>query len=130
LKVGRSKWTKWKKTHFAIWKKCIFFTSILWLVLRLCISKMIFRAWKGAPYNILNHSKWRRIEKDLPKCSIISKRSMMGWSTILIISWLVNINIKKSCASKTCRIHPQKDGSIWFLGVENLLSMRPIAISN
>jgi hypothetical protein len=22
-------------------------------------------------YNILNHSKWRRIEKDLPKCSVI-----------------------------------------------------------
>jgi hypothetical protein len=29
-------------------------------------------------YNIVNHSKWRRLEKDLPKCSIIGRRSMMS----------------------------------------------------
>jgi hypothetical protein len=29
------------------------------------------QSWAGLPYNILNHSKWRRIEKDLPKCLVI-----------------------------------------------------------
>jgi hypothetical protein len=32
----------------------------------LCISKMICRARRS--YKIWNHSKWRRIQKDLPKC--------------------------------------------------------------
>jgi hypothetical protein len=29
-------------------------------------------------YNILNHSKWRTIEKELPKCSVIGRQSVMG----------------------------------------------------
>jgi hypothetical protein len=28
--------------------------------------------------NILNHSKWRTIEKDLPKCLVLGRRLMMG----------------------------------------------------
>jgi hypothetical protein len=41
-----------KKTRFAIRKKRIFFIALLWLLLWLCISKMIFRACEGAPCNI------------------------------------------------------------------------------
>jgi hypothetical protein len=37
-------------------------------------------------YNILNHSKWRRIEKDLPKCSV------MGWFTQLHLQWKIPLN--------------------------------------
>jgi hypothetical protein len=33
-------------------------------------------------YNILNHSKWRRIEKDLPKCLVIGKQLVMGQFTL------------------------------------------------
>jgi hypothetical protein len=29
------------------------------------------QSWAGLPYNIKNHSKWRRIEKDLQKCLVI-----------------------------------------------------------
>ncbi len=51
-------------------KKRIFFTTLFGLVPWLCISKMICRAWEDTPItNISNHSKWRRIEKDLPKWS-------------------------------------------------------------
>ncbi len=57
-----------KKTHLTSRKKHIFFTSFFELILLLCISKMISRAWEGVTITFLNHSKWRRIEKDLPKC--------------------------------------------------------------
>jgi hypothetical protein len=57
-----------KKTHLTSRKKRIFFTSFFELILLLCISKMISRAWEGVTITFLNHSKWRRIEKDLPKC--------------------------------------------------------------
>jgi hypothetical protein len=71
-----------KKTVFCNSKKCIFFTAIFWLVFWFCISKMICRAWEGAPITFLNHSKWRRIEKDLPKCLVIGRWSMMGRFTL------------------------------------------------
>ncbi len=60
-----------KKTAFCNSKSCSFFTALFWLLFWLCSSKMICRAWEGAPVTFLNHSKWRRIEKDLPKCSVI-----------------------------------------------------------
>jgi hypothetical protein len=45
-----------------------FFTVLVfWLLLWLCISKMICRASEGTPIKNLNRSKWRRNEKDLPK---------------------------------------------------------------
>jgi hypothetical protein len=33
-------------------------------------------------YVILNYWKWRRVEKDLPKCLVIGRRSVMGQSTL------------------------------------------------
>jgi hypothetical protein len=60
-------------------KKRIFFTPDFSWVLWLCISKMICRAEK-ASYNILNHSKWRRIEKVLPKC--FGHRQVIGAESI------------------------------------------------
>jgi hypothetical protein len=54
-------------------KKHIFFSALFGLVSWLCISKMICRALRRCSYNILNHSKWGTIEKDLPKCSVIGK---------------------------------------------------------
>ncbi len=46
-------------------------------------------------YNILNHSKWRRIEKELSKCSVIGRRLMMGQFTLgsygVMKSWMILI---------------------------------------
>jgi hypothetical protein len=30
-----------------------------------------------------NHSKWRKFEKDLPKCSVIGRRLVMGQFTLI-----------------------------------------------
>jgi hypothetical protein len=40
---------------------------------------MICKAWEGTPFNIVNHSTWRRIKKDLPECSV------MGWSMLAFL---------------------------------------------
>jgi hypothetical protein len=45
MKLERSKWRKMKRNAFCNLKKHIFFTSLFWLLLRFCISKMIWRAW-------------------------------------------------------------------------------------
>jgi len=46
-------------------------------------------------HNIFNHSKWRRIEKDWPKCSVIGRRLMKGLFTRgsyrVIKSWRILI---------------------------------------
>jgi hypothetical protein len=46
---------------------------------------------KGFSYNILNHSKWRKFEKDLPKCSVIDRRSVMGQFTLPICVFSLQI---------------------------------------
>jgi hypothetical protein len=38
-----------EKNAFHNLKKRIFLTAVCWLLLRLCILKMICRAWEGAP---------------------------------------------------------------------------------
>jgi hypothetical protein len=74
---------KWKKKNaFYNWKKRIFFTA-LFLHGSLALH-LKYDSWslRRCSYNILNHSKWRRIDKDLPKCSIIGRQSAMGWFTL------------------------------------------------
>lgn len=41
-----------KKTTFCNLKNCIFFPALFWLLLWLCISKMICKAWKGASISL------------------------------------------------------------------------------
>jgi hypothetical protein len=53
-------------------KKCIFFTALLLAVPLALHYKGDLQSLRRHSYNILNHSKWRRIEKDLPKYSVIS----------------------------------------------------------
>jgi hypothetical protein len=50
-------------------------------------------------YNILNHSKSRKIEKNLPKCSVIGKLLMMGWFT-QAFPLLSHIVVPYPCAQK------------------------------
>jgi len=67
--VGGVKMNKNKKYHILEFEKTYFlYCSFFWLLLWVCISKMICKAWEGAR---LNNSKWRRTEKDLSKCSVI-----------------------------------------------------------
>jgi len=47
--VGGVKMKKKEKNTICNLKKRIFFTAIFWLLLWLCISKMICKAWEGAP---------------------------------------------------------------------------------
>jgi hypothetical protein len=69
-----------KKKCFAIWKNLFSLWLFCGLSLWLCISKLICIAClRRCSYNILIHSKRRTIEKDLQKCLVIGKQSMMGW---------------------------------------------------
>jgi len=43
-------------------------------------------------YNILNHSKWRKIEKDMPKCSVI--RLMFGGGMFTVCISLGSVNLE------------------------------------
>jgi hypothetical protein len=54
----------------------------------------------------LNDSKWRRIEKDLPKCSVIGRRSMMSQftvrgmrflKTVKKVDWKISLLYKYQC---------------------------------
>jgi len=74
---------KWEKNTFCNSKKtyflyCVFLAGPLALHFEDALQGLRRRS-----YNILNHSIWGRIEKDLPKCSVIDRRSMMGRSTLL-----------------------------------------------
>jgi len=80
---------KGKKLIFQL-KSFFFFTIIFWLLFWLCISKMILYSLQRCSYNISNHSKWRRIEKDLPKCLVIGRQSMMGQYTLHMIRLTTN----------------------------------------
>jgi hypothetical protein len=63
--------------------KMYFYFYFFLLVIWLCISKMICKALRRHSCNILNHSKWRRIEKDLSKCLVLCWWwSMMGRFTL------------------------------------------------
>jgi hypothetical protein len=56
---------------FAIQK--MFFSLLLFLAAPLALHlKDDLSSLRRRSYNILNHSKWRRIEKDLPKYLVIS----------------------------------------------------------
>jgi hypothetical protein len=44
-----------KKTTFCKLTKYFFFTNFFWLLLWLCISKMICKTWKGAPIIIIQN---------------------------------------------------------------------------
>jgi hypothetical protein len=53
---------------------------------------MISKSWQEAPITFLNHSKWRKFEKDLPKCSVIDRRlSIMGQFTLTICVFSLQI---------------------------------------
>jgi hypothetical protein len=69
---------KLKKTYFLY---CSFLDSPLPLHFKNDLESL-----RRCSYNILNHPKWRRIEKDLPKCSTISisRRSLMSWFTLVL----------------------------------------------
>ncbi len=64
---------------FCSLKQHIFFTALLWLVPWALHFKVDLYGLRRCSYNILNHSKWRTIEKDLPKCLVIGKQLVMGW---------------------------------------------------
>jgi hypothetical protein len=51
--------------HLAIRKKVFFLLRLFG-----CSFGFAFQSLRMHSYNNLNHSKWRRIEKDLPKCSM------------------------------------------------------------
>jgi hypothetical protein len=80
---------KWKKLILQL-KKRIFFTILFWLVLGLCISKMICTACKGAPITFQITQNGEEFEKDLPKCSVIGRQLMMGQYTLHMIRLTTN----------------------------------------
>jgi hypothetical protein len=70
-----------KKTCFAIRKNI--FSLLLFLAGALALHfKDDLQSLRRCSHNILNHSKWRRIEKDLPKCLIEGRWLMMGRFTL------------------------------------------------
>ncbi len=95
---------------------------------------------KRCSYNILNRSKWRRIEKDLLKCLVIGKQLLMGQFTLLstkegwlfvslkspkplhllLCSWYYWKAFDVHCCSCCCRCvcaHVWKLGSLFFFRV-------------
>jgi len=92
---------KEKKTHFSI-EVFVFFTILFWLLFWLCISKMNCIACEGAPITFQIIQKWTRIEKDLPKCSVIGRQSMMGQ----YILHMIRVTTKKGCEfnQKRCEL--------------------------
>jgi hypothetical protein len=72
---------KIKKTGFAIPKNII--SLLLFLAGPLAFHfKEDMYSLRRCSYESLNRAKWRRIEKDLPNCSVIGRRSVMGRSTL------------------------------------------------
>jgi hypothetical protein len=43
-------------------------------------------------YNVTNQSKWRRIDKDVPKCLVISRQLMMDQYTLHTIRLITNFD--------------------------------------
>jgi hypothetical protein len=68
-----------KETHFVIWENI--FSLLLFFGWSFDFA---FQRWfvelERCSYNILNHSKWRRIEKDISKYLLIGKR-WAGWNS-------------------------------------------------
>jgi hypothetical protein len=69
--MKKNMFLQFKKTYFSL---LLFF----WACPCALHLKDHLQSLRRRSYNILNHSKWRRIEKDLSKCSVIGKRSMMS----------------------------------------------------
>jgi hypothetical protein len=86
--VGGVKMKKnWKKTHFAI-RENIFFYCSFWLILWLCISKMICRAWEGAPISFQITQNGEELRKICQK-SVGSEAGDPWWASLPYgIMWL------------------------------------------
>ncbi len=59
-----------KIAFYELKKRLFFYCSFLAAPLALHFKDDL-ESLKRCFYNIFNHSKWRRIEKDLPECSVI-----------------------------------------------------------
>ncbi len=67
-----------------------FLYYLFWLVFLASDFKDDLYSLQRCSYSISNHSKWRRIEKDLPTCLVIGRQSMMGQYTLHIIRLTTN----------------------------------------
>jgi hypothetical protein len=74
-KRGRREKKKKSVTSKSLFLFLLFYNYSFASAIQRRIEKLKLRS-----HNILNHSKWRRIEKDLPKCSV------MGFSTLDILT--------------------------------------------
>ncbi len=68
---------KWKKRRFAIWQSIFSLLLFFDCSLGFPFIDDLYRLRRRS-YNILNHSKWRRIEKDLAKCPVIGITYIKG----------------------------------------------------
>ncbi len=71
------------KIHSVSWKAYFPSCYLKKLLLFLCTSKMISRAWGNTPKTFWNHSKWSTYDEDINKCSVVGRRSVMSQSTLL-----------------------------------------------
>ncbi len=64
MKVRGVQKEKLKKKRVLYVGKLFFFLIIFSLIIFLCTSKMIYRAWGSIPTTFLNHSKWSTYDED------------------------------------------------------------------